>query len=100
MSYIERQAAIDAVRQVVIKGYDTDYGVIDSDVIYEVLEDTPAADVVPVVHGEWIDAVIKHDSGEMPIIVCDKCSTFYPLQFGASHNFCPQCGAKMDGGKS
>jgi len=43
---ISRQAAIEAVRQAVIKGYDTDYGVIDSDVVYEVIDDVPAADVV------------------------------------------------------
>ena len=46
---ISRQAAIEAVRQAIIKGYDTDYGVIDSDVVYEVIDDVPAADVVPVV---------------------------------------------------
>ena len=50
--YISRQAAIEAVRQAVIKGYDTDYGVIDSDVVYEVIDDVPAADVAPVVRCE------------------------------------------------
>ena len=47
--------------------------------------------------GHWIDAVIPNDSGGLPVIVCDKCNTFFPLQFGASHNFYPNCGADMRG---
>lgn len=47
--YIGRQVVIKAIQQAVIKGYGTDYGVIDSDVVYEILDDLPAADVVPVV---------------------------------------------------
>lgn len=47
--YIGRQGAIKAIQQAVIKGYGSDYGVIDSDVVYEILDDLPAADVVPVV---------------------------------------------------
>ena len=49
------------------------------------------------IKGHWIDAVIPNDSGGLPVIVCDKCNTFFPLQFGASHNFCPNCGADMRG---
>ena len=44
--------------------------------------------------GKWIDAVV---AGELPVIFCDQCNTFLPLQFGASHNFCPNCGADMRG---
>lgn len=47
--------------------------------------------------GHWIDAVIPNDSGGLPVIVCDKCNTFFPLQFGDGHNFCPNCGADMRG---
>ena len=43
IDYISRQAAIEAVQQAVIKGYGTDYGVIDSDVVYEILDNLPAA---------------------------------------------------------
>ena len=49
------------------------------------------------IKGHWIDAVIPNDSGCLPVIVCDKCNTFFPLQFGAGHNFCPNCGADMRG---
>lgn len=43
--------------------------------------------------GRWLDANI---CGVLPVIVCDQCNTFYPLSFGAFHNFCPNCGAKME----
>lgn len=47
--------------------------------------------------GKWIDTVV---GGTLPVIVCDQCNTFFPLQFGASHNFCPNCGADMrEGGE-
>ena len=49
--------------------------------------------------GHWIDAVIPNDSGGLPVIVCDKCNTFFSLQFGDGHNFCPNCGADMRGGQ-
>ena len=52
-------------------------------------------DVKPVVRGKWIDAILPNDNGGLPVIVCDQCNTFYPLQFGASHRFCPNCGADM-----
>lgn len=42
--------------------------------------------------GKWIDAII---ADTLPVIVCDQCNTFFPLAFGASHNFCPNCGADM-----
>ena len=52
----------------------------------KLMVEAPAADVVEVVHGEWIG----HEGYEE----CNKCHTkaIYP------HNFCPNCGAKMDGG--
>ena len=43
--------------------------------------------------GKWIDANI---CGELPVIVCDQCHTFFPIAFGDFHNFCPNCGAKME----
>ena len=62
----------------------------------ERLEQLPSAQPERI-KGHWIDAVIPNDSGGLPVIVCDKCNTFFPLQFGASHNFCPNCGADMRG---
>lgn len=47
--------------------------------------------------GRWIDAVLPNDNGGLPVQVCDQCNTFFPLAYtGGGHNFCPNCGAKME----
>ena len=46
----------------------------------------------PVVHGRWIE----DGSG---VIVCQKCNRGYNLVSQFTH-YCPNCGAKMDGGDS
>ncbi len=50
----------------------------------------PAADVAPVVHAQWIE----DKSG---IIICPECKRGYNL-ITKFTNYCPACGAKMDGG--
>lgn len=46
---------------------------------------------------EWIDDVISDDNrDDIPIQVCPKCKTFFPLsQTGGGHHFCPACGQKL-----
>ena len=57
------------------------------------IETLPTADVVEVKHGEWIENGIQ-DS------VLSKCSVC-GISYGAyTFNYCPECGAKMDGGKA
>ena len=49
-----------------------------------------AADVAPVRHGRWI---ASHDE----FCACSICK--YPVYVGWNQtNYCPNCGAKMDGG--
>ena len=51
----------------------------------------PSADVVPVVHSQW-----KRKIGE---IQCLKCGNrIHRIDLSGWLNFCPNCGAKMDGG--
>lgn len=55
----------------------------------------PAADVDPVVHGRWME------SG--PLLECQFCGEIYSRlggNAGELWNYCPNCGAKMDGGGS
>ena len=55
------------------------------------LEDAPAADVVEVRHGEWVDK-----GRYFPY--CSECGTWTDWSNGtAEFNYCPNCGAKMDG---
>jgi predicted RNA-binding Zn-ribbon protein involved in translation (DUF1610 family) len=93
---IDRQTAIDAVETKIKKwnavdgeGYHVGLGLRYTDVV-EILTELPSAQPRP--RGKWIDAIV---ADTLPVIVCDQCNTFFPLAFGASHNFCPNCGADM-----
>nr|DAF00472.1 MAG TPA: zinc-ribbon domain protein [Herelleviridae sp.] len=65
-------------------------------VIRQNIMDIPAADVAPVRHGRWID------KGEYA--VCTECGGRSGTQYDGVEpislmtQFCPNCGAKMDGG--
>lgn len=53
----------------------------------------PAADVAPVVHGEWL---LRH-IGAGHYWECSVCHT-NPCIYVTEHTkFCPNCGARMDG---
>ena len=55
----------------------------------------PATDVAPVVHGYWID---NGANGYKWAFICSRCGYVDGHPFDDRHNFCPSCGAKMDGG--
>ena len=64
-----------------------------------VLNSVPAADVAPVVHGKWIQCF---EDWRMQI-EGDKCSICGFEHYGTPRGefkFCPNCGAKIDGGES
>ena len=52
----------------------------------------PAADVVEVVHSKWI----KRNNERR----CPVCGFFYLTNGMTVYNFCPMCGAKMDGDRN
>lgn len=58
----------------------------------------PAADVVEVRHGHWI---IKTDEYGNEYMMCSYCEDeFYPADedtVDSTPNYCPNCGARMDG---
>ena len=59
------------------------------------IESMPTIDAEPVVHGHWIE---KSDGAELQL-VCEKCGYDYieaDPDCIERHNFCPNCGAKMD----
>lgn len=58
------------------------------------LQDMLLADVVPVVHGRWI----ADGDGYHWTYNCSICAWKDGYPFNERHNFCPNCGAKMDGG--
>lgn len=60
------------------------------------IEDAPTVDAAPVIHGHW-DEGVHHD-----YCCCSNCRDVYILAewlTDGKWNYCPNCGAKMDGGK-
>ena len=58
----------------------------------EMIEKLPAADVAPVVHGRWETNSDRPDS-----LICSVCKCGFDMWKHEPHNYCPNCGAKMDG---
>ena len=60
------------------------------------IDHTPTADVVEVKHGEWI----LHFDDLFPVESTKECSVCHEEEFITlcNENYCPNCGAKMDGG--
>ena len=57
-----------------------------------IMDDAPTVDAVEVVHGRW------HDDLYDPRYVCLECGKWLLVEDAtASMNYCPNCGAKMDG---
>nr|DAU47219.1 MAG TPA: RimK-related lysine biosynthesis protein, Probable-dependent amine/thiol ligase family Amino-group [Caudoviricetes sp.] len=60
----------------------------------------PAADVAPVVHGKWVHSRYDRSSGQFDVVKCSRCGLeAYAMAYHVRDgNYCPRCGAKMDGG--
>lgn len=60
----------------------------------------PAADVAPVVHGRWDDSGRYTFPGGSTAVRCTECGCALTVsEFRLNNwNYCPVCGAKMDGG--
>ena len=85
---IDRQAAIDAVNSLTYPS-----SLVD---VKRKLVDLPSADAVEVRHGHWI-----HDGLDIPHGVdwmhCSECGNRNVYCPAAMTNYCPNCGARMDG---
>lgn len=66
-------------------------GLICYDAVMATIADAPSVDAVEVVRGRWV----FDDDGDPYCSVCRKCAGLLCIEFG---NYCPKCGAKMDGG--
>lgn len=68
------------------------------------VEELPAADVAPVVHGRWIECDYMKYDGHSECIhypseawKCSVCCNAFKKELLWKDNFCPNCGAIMDG---
>ena len=86
-NYISREAAIEAVKHAWAKGCEPS----------QYIEILPAADVAPVVHEKWL--LDRWPS--WPHRECSRCKIMIPRTKEVPDQYwqyCPNCGARMDGG--
>lgn len=85
--YIQRETLLERAE------YDNNYRLI---IPAEAIKAVPAADVVPVVHGRWE----QDANGDWYCTNCGEVVAIYDSGRERTYlkPYCPNCGAKMDGG--
>ena len=73
-----------------------------ADCIARDISELPAADVAEVVHGEWLRS--DDDWNSLTTIQCSCCGEEWCFETDddvslLNYKYCPNCGARMDGGK-
>lgn len=87
--YIEREAVRNAVRSKTMTKYDWSEE-IDFEDFEKVLDGIPTADVAPVKRGRWKEWAVQWRE-------CSACRYRIQYSYAKDCNFCPNCGARMDG---
>ena len=84
--YIDREVAVNAIKKDVMGGLN-----------YEsILKRIPSADVQPAKHGKWLTEY--EPDGKPYCFHCSVCdSDFSIVGNKIAYDYCPDCGAKMDG---
>ena len=91
--YIEREASVKAFNNFDAGRADSPpFTLLTPEEFAEYLYELPTADVAPVVHGRWVDNGI-------PDSMLSGCSVCGFTCGSSSFFYCPNCGARMDGGK-
>lgn len=90
--YINREDAISAVKHAWAKGLEPS----------QYIEIIPAADVAEVKHGKWEGKQL--DNFKKYQVACSNCGwigieNYDSYNDPSDFNYCPNCGAKMDGGE-
>ena len=90
--YIEREALVHRLK--------SPYLFNITQRIFDIISEIPAADVAQVVHGRWDDSGRYTFPSGNTAVRCTNCGcalteSEYHLN---NWNYCPVCGAKMDGG--
>lgn len=90
--YIERKAALALVRPDAPEDEKAAVTIATAKkLVRSIVRRTPAADVAPVVHGQWDNL-----DGYKTRMVCSVCGWDVP-EYGKFYSYCPNCGARMDG---
>lgn len=99
--YIEREKTVELLRSLGNRRYCKEKGTIqDAIKMISFPEYTPSADVAPVVHGRWMHSRYEDCSEQFKRVKCSQCDQeAYAMAFYVvDGHYCPNCGAKMDGG--
>ena len=59
----------------------------------EAIDDAPTIDAKPVRHGRWI-----YYKNHAAVVQCTECGLIRNIYKQEGWHYCPNCGAKMDGG--
>ena len=98
--YIDREAFLEDAEErycLPCKGAGKDHNGLKCracwvDDMYGDIIGAPAANGAPVVHGRW-----ETNSDRPDTLICSVCKCGFDMWKHDPHNFCPNCGAKMDG---
>ena len=108
--YIERDAVHDLVRSLTKYAWtspnNTGHRVtVDADDVNFGVDKIPAADVSPVRHGRWLHTEEPLGWKDVDCMECSACHDSWIIEEDYCFddmplwNYCPSCGAKMDGGE-
>lgn len=96
VEYIERDAAIRAALSCTDSFEPIEVDITVESVVSK-LRKLPIADVQSVKHGEWLDLWIEDDEMTDGGFMVNQCSVCKDEMYYGRPNYCPNCGAKMDG---
>lgn len=93
--YITKEAAINAVENAPIELFQSEWEEIE-----EAINAAPAADVAPVVCGQWttkhyIDGILEGTNFD-ECSVCGYQRVFEDPDLKTRYDYCPRCGAKLE----
>lgn len=108
--YITKEQAVDAVNTAFGHIYDSDSETVslvdlENEIVMTIEQHTEPADVAPVVHarweGIWGDGYAEDEEGNPQIVYeefeCSNCGQEHLADGEPEWNYCPECGARMDG---
>jgi predicted RNA-binding Zn-ribbon protein involved in translation (DUF1610 family) len=102
--YIDADKAIEEARLSYCKDCNSYNGVrcracgFDDAMTY--IEYTPTSDVVEVKHGKWEKPTLNLECFADGYVICSECNVMLPnITEIPEYYYCPNCGAKMDGGE-
>lgn len=97
--FISRSAALAAIFARIIR-YPIDSSIRPAyEDALEAIGCLPAADVAPVVHGQWVHSRYENCSERLGLVKCSQCDleAYAIAHYVRGGNYCPNCGARMDG---